>query len=74
MKTETCEVVGTHDRVQVGRLTSFSKYKLNSVLSQYVIGLIKKLTVAQLVKINSRLLCNAKIRHPLYDSPPLGPA
>lgn len=70
----TCEVVGTHDRAEVERLTSFGKYKINSVLSQYIIVLIKKLAVAQLVKINSRLSCNAKVRRPTYDSPPLGPA
>lgn len=69
----TCEVVGTHDTAEVERL-SFGKYKLNSVLSQYMIVLIKKLAVAQLVKINSRLLCNAKVRRTIYDSLPLGPA
>jgi hypothetical protein len=50
----TCEVVCTHDRAEVEGLTSFGKYKLNSVLSQYIIVLIKKLAVTQLVKINSR--------------------
>jgi len=66
----TCEAVGTHDRAELDRLTSFGKYKLNSVLSQYFIDLIKKLAVAQLVKINSRLLCKAKVRRPIYDSLP----